>query len=120
VKEPLSHWKELNSIQFLGVKAARVWEHRLVELRVLRSISTTKIGDKWIHLSVSRPDRLPSWEELSKVKDEFLGAEAEAYQVLAKRSDHVNTHPYCLHLWSPVDGQRKVANLKDLTLEEAI
>lgn len=111
-----SHWKR--DADYFGM--AQVYQHKLVPLRVLRSISTVKGGEQWIHISVSRSngDRLPSWEELSKIKNEFIGENKEAYQVLAAKKDHVNI-ANCLHLWAPLDGVRRVANLHDLTNERA-
>lgn len=48
------------------------------------------------------PEALPSWEDLRRVKDIFIGREVEAYQVLPKESEYVNVHPFCLHLWVPL------------------
>lgn len=88
--------------------------------RLLISKATCADGSQWWHLSVSvAGNKVPSWETLSRIKDEWLGEEVEAYQVLAKRSEHVNI-ANCLHLWAPVDGKRRVANLHDLVLEERI
>lgn len=116
-----SFWKKLPSIEYPpGNIGAYVFEHRLVPLRVLRSISETKDGEFWIHLSVSRPDRLPSWDELKKVKNEFLGEDVEAYQVLPKKKDYVNAHPHCLHLWVPRDERSRVANLQELKWENGV
>ena len=61
-------------------------------------------GKRWIHLTVSRVNRLPSWDELVAARDAFLGSEALCVQVLAPKSRHVNIHPYCLHLWRCLDG----------------
>jgi hypothetical protein len=60
---------------------------------------------------------MPSWDDMSRVKRDFLGEDVEAYQVLAKKSEHVNVHSFCLHMWAPVDGRRRVANLHDLVNE---
>lgn len=117
IVQPSPAWCRGQDIDWDGVIAAETWDHRLIPLHVLRSIATTRDERKWVHVSVSRPDRLPSWEELSKVKDEFIGPNREAYQVLASRKDHVNIHANCLHLWAPMDGGRCVANLQDLILE---
>jgi hypothetical protein len=117
---PPGHWRRVSGIAHPftpGAQAAHGWQHALMSLTVFRSRSTVESGDKWIHVSVSRPDRLPTWAELSKVKDEFIGPNREAYQVLAAAEDHVNLHSYCLHLWAPVDGHRLVANLQDLVDE---
>jgi len=98
------------------------WHHKLIPLTVIysRSIGDKEdMSDQWHHISVSRCDRLPSWSELNKVKNDFLGEDVEAYQVITKKSDHVNVHSYCMHLWAPVDGKRRVMNLQDITWEFA-
>lgn len=61
-------------------------------------------GRRWIHVSCSRSDRLPSWSDLRKVKDAFIGRERKAIQVLPPASEYVNFHPYVLHLWCCLDG----------------
>src|ERR1051325_9631500 len=115
---PAAHWKEQTPFTFppgSDHKAARVWEHALVPIRVLRSKARMKNGEgEWIHLSVSRKDRLPSWPDLVKVKNEFLGLQAEAIQVLPKQSDYINLHPNCLHLWSPLSDCRDMPNLQNI------
>lgn len=116
---PPNQWARRGDLEWNGAPAVRVFEHKLVDLRVLRSLSKTRDGSMWIHVSVSRPDRIPNWAELSKVKDEFIGVNREAYQVLAAKKDHVNVMEFCLHLWAPVDGVRRVANLHDLVEEVA-
>lgn len=65
---------------------------------------TVKEGKRWVHLSLSRGDRVPDWEELKAVKSRFLGDEALAIQVFPPKSQWVNVHPHCLHLWQCVDG----------------
>lgn len=61
-------------------------------------------GRRWVHVSVARPDRLPSWEDLVFAKELILGRETTALQVIPPRSRYVNQHPFCLHLWSCADG----------------
>lgn len=107
--KPPSHWQYEG--KFMGF--AEVFEHKLMNCRVIRSIATVKDGSEWIHVSVSRKGGVPSWEILSKCKNEFIGEDKEAYQVLAAKKDHVNIAD-CLHLWAPLDGVRRVANLHDL------
>ncbi len=53
----------------------------------------------WHHISISRPDRLPSWRDLKIIKGVWFGNDVTAYQVLATESEHFNYHPFCLHLW---------------------
>jgi len=72
------------------------------QLRVVMSVDV-KDGKKWHHVSVSKAKELPTWAEMREVKDLFMGVEVTAVQVLAKGSEWVNVHPYCLHLWRPLD-----------------
>jgi len=73
-------------------------------LNVLISTAEERDGKRWRHVSLSRRDKLPTWEELKRVKDAFLGAEVVALQVLPKASLYVNLHPFVLHLWQCLDG----------------
>lgn len=61
-------------------------------------------GRRWVHASCAKPDRLPTWQELSLIKEVFIGVDKAAYQVLPPRDKHVNLHPFCLHLWHCLDG----------------
>jgi len=51
---------------------------------------------------VSRVDRCPTWEEMCLVKDLFWDDTDCVIQYHPSRSDYVNNHPYCLHLWRPI------------------
>jgi hypothetical protein len=98
------HWKEFHVEEFpKGNVPARAYAHKLVPLRVMVSVSIMEDASEWIHLSVSRPDRDPSWQEMVKVRDEFLGDE-EAVMVLPKKEHHVNLHSHCFHWWKHVRG----------------
>ena len=121
MKEPHSEWKEVD----LGASGplkelARAWQHKTSQLFVMRSLSTTEQNEKWIHVSVSHPDRVPTWEEFINVRDCFVGKDIEAYQVLPALVDYVNVCKYALHFWVPIDGKRRVANLRDLICEKAL
>ena len=59
-------------------------------------------GLGWEHVSVSRTDRCPTWEEMCEVKALFWDDEDCVLQFHPPKSDYVNNHPYCLHLWRPV------------------
>lgn len=73
-------------------------------LAVIVSGAVQSDGKRWIHLSCSRRQRLPSWQDLRQAKDAFIGAEAYAVQVLPPADRYVNIHPFCLHLFHCVDG----------------
>lgn len=65
----------------------------------LRIIAAT--GGGWEHVSVSRKDRCPTWEEMDFIARTFFQAHEWAMQLHVPRSDHINAHPNCLHLWRP-------------------
>lgn len=58
-------------------------------------------GEGWDHVSVSRKNRVPSWAEMEHVKRLFFADDETAVQYHVPASEHVNMHPFCLHLWRP-------------------
>lgn len=58
---------------------------------------------RWEHVSVSLNSRPPSWAEMCYVKDLFWREDECVVQFHPPRSEYVNHHPYCLHLWKPID-----------------
>lgn len=59
----------------------------------------------WEHVSVSRPDRCPTWEEMCAVKDMFWADDECVMQLHPPKADYRNLHQFCLHLWRPRRGQ---------------
>jgi len=57
----------------------------------------------WDHVSVSLPNRCPNWPEMSYIKSLFWRDEETVMQLHVPVSDHLNLHPYCLHLWRPLN-----------------
>jgi hypothetical protein len=51
------------------------------------------------HLSVSRDDRLPSWEEVRDARYALVPDEAVMALLLPPRSEYVNVHEYCLQMY---------------------
>lgn len=65
-------------------------------------------GQGWDHVSVSilaKKPRMPNWEEMCAVKDAFWDEEDVVMQLHPRRSQYVNYHQACLHLWRPNDGR---------------
>lgn len=58
-------------------------------------------GCDWEHVSVSRTNRCPNWPEMSFIKAKFFIDAETVMQLHVPSSDHVNDHPFCLHLWRP-------------------
>ena len=50
------------------------------------------------HISISHPDRYPTWEELLEIKNELLG-DIDAMMVMPKKLDYVNLAKNCFHIW---------------------
>jgi hypothetical protein len=60
-------------------------------------------GEGWEHVSVSLPDRCPTWFEMAQIKDIFWDNEDCVVQYHPPKSEYVNNHPFCLHLWRPTN-----------------
>jgi hypothetical protein len=64
-------------------------------------------GDGWDHVSVSLADRLPTWDEMEKVKRTFFKDEECAFQLHVPVDEYIDgielgkRARYCLHLWRP-------------------
>lgn len=72
-----------------------------VDKKNLRCIVSAVRG--WDHVSVSRTDRVPNWQEMCFIKELFFEEHETAMQVHPPRSEWVNNHEHCLHLWRPHD-----------------
>lgn len=79
-----------------GLSASRPTLLKRAWLRVIASND-----DGWDHVSVSLRDRTPTWDEMEYIKHLFFRPDETAMQLHVPGSDHVNNHPYCLHLWRP-------------------
>ena len=66
----------------------------------LRIIASNGMG--WEHVSVSRRDRCPTWDEMCQIKALFWDEDDCVIQYHPPRSEYVNNHPNCLHLWRPI------------------
>ena len=68
--------------------------------RLIRTIASD--GGEWEHVSVSLAcGKMPNWEEMCYVKDIFWDEEDAVIQLHPKKSEYVNVHDRCLHLWRP-------------------
>jgi len=66
---------------------------------LLKVVASADAG--WDHVSVSLPDRCPTWQEMEHVKRLFFFDHETAMQLHVPTSDHIDCHPNCLHLWRP-------------------
>lgn len=62
----------------------------------------------WDHVSVSGVKsgrgHTPTWDEMCYVKDLFFDEAETVMQLHPPKSEYVNYHNHCLHLWRPLDG----------------
>lgn len=62
-------------------------------------------GGGWDHVSISRPRRPCIWKEMEYIKHMFFKENEVAMQLHVPAKNHVNIHPFCLHLWRPLDKE---------------
>lgn len=78
------------------------------QARVIVSASTVP-GEadqvEWVHASMSRAASVPTYDDLVALHA-AVWPEGTAYQVFVPPSEHINIHPYALHLWGRLDGAR--------------
>lgn len=67
----------------------------------LKVIASDGLG--WEHVSVSKNYECPSWDDMCRIKELFWDAEDLIVQFHPPKSNYVNNHPYCLHLWRPIE-----------------
>lgn len=64
----------------------------------------------WEHVSVSALFT-PTWNEMCWVKDAFWEDEEFVLQFHPPKSEYVNVHGRCLHLWRPIPGRIEMSKL---------
>ncbi len=70
------------------------------QMTVLKVLASA--GDGWDHISISvkGQQRTPTWAEMEIAKKAFFG-DVVAMQLHLPAKDHINCHPYTLHVWIP-------------------
>lgn len=69
-------------------------------------------GVEWIHASMTRRGRVPSYDDLCQLHRAAFG-DRWAYQVFAPPSEHININPHALHLWGRLDGRPGLPNFAE-------
>lgn len=72
-----------------------------IDKQNMRVVAVADSG--WDHVSVSRANRCPNWQEMEYVKRLFFKDDETAMQLHLPPSDHINCHPNVLHIWRPHD-----------------
>ena len=104
--DPPSFWNRCSpAVYRLLAKDAddyiRVWIYK--GLRVMCSPARYD-GVEWLHISFSRPNRMPDYDDIQLVKNNFIGDDRKAIMVFPEKDHYVNIHKYCLHLWQSEDN----------------
>jgi len=58
-----------------------------------------------LHLSIAHSQRYPTWDEILAVRAWAFPEETEVVMVLARKSEYVNVHNNCFHLWESACGR---------------
>ena len=58
-------------------------------------------GNGWDHVSVSRNDRLPRYEEMRQVVRLFFKDTETVMELHVPKKEHINRSEHVLHLWRP-------------------
>ncbi|MBQ1779302.1 MAG: hypothetical protein IIZ93_14200 [Acidaminococcaceae bacterium] len=65
-------------------------------------------GGGWDHVSVSLISRCPTWGEMCDIKNFFFREDEVCVEYHPSKSNYVNIHKHCLHLWRPQDQELPV------------
>jgi hypothetical protein len=71
--------------------------------------ATPALEDMWLHASISRPETMPSYDDLVLLH-KSVWPDGWSYQVFAPPAEHVNIHPFALHLWGRLNGTAALPN----------
>jgi len=79
-------------------------------LQVIISVAYEDDHQIWVHVSVcgrkgAHSYYLPDFEELKRVKNDFIGTDKWAYQVFPDEKHYINQHPCVLHLFSLLENK---------------
>lgn len=66
------------------------------------AIAASAMGFEHVSVSIPTEKRCPTWEEMCYVKDLFWSNDSCVIQYHPPRSNYVNNHDHCLHLWRPI------------------
>lgn len=59
---------------------------------------------KCLHLSISHPNRYPTWDEILDARNTLMPSDRDGYMIMPKKGLYVNVHPNCFHVWMPFEA----------------
>lgn len=92
-------WKQGNRMDLGDGNVARFWHKGQLKALVSRDPVKERgiIVKRW-HLSISHPDRYPTWDEIKEARYALLSRELTFAMIFPPPSQYVNHHPNCFHL----------------------
>lgn len=87
---------------FLGDKHNGAFE---IKIKGEKYFVIASDGKGWEHISISHKNKIPSWKVMCIVKEMFFEDNEVVMQLHPKKSEYVNNHPNCLHLWKPINKE---------------
>ena len=97
--------QQLSDMVLSGILSPGTRQWMKGNVRVLFSPNEQHLDGIWKHLSISLTHRYPTWDEILDARYTFFDENDDVVQILPPRSEYVNFHNNCFHLWSPV-GKR--------------
>ena len=89
-------WREL--LLPSGMSDMRMYTKGNLQVLVCKEPTGSTARLLW-HLSISHPDRYPTWDEICDARYALLPDDCVMAQLLPPRREYVNLHPNCFHLW---------------------
>ena len=74
-------------------------------LQIVASDASEPEAEGWEHVSISTEtgNRCPNWPEMCFIKALFWSDEETVMQLHPRKTDYVNLHNFCLHMWRPLE-----------------
>lgn len=76
----------------------------IVNGHLVRCIASDGAGWKHVSVSLEGESKPPTWAVMCRIKDLFWNDEDWVVQFHPAKSEYVNHHPGCLHLWEYTGG----------------
>lgn len=75
----------------------------MLDGKQIRCLASDGMGRRHVSVSIEYDRRCPTWDIMCKIKDLFWEPEDCVVQYHPTKSQYVNMHKSCLHLWQPTE-----------------
>jgi len=82
------------------VPGQRAFRRHKDKMCVIVTIDEEVDGRTWLHVSLSFPDRLPTFKDVRSVKRIFMGKYHYAAMIFPPEKYYVNQNPFVLHIFA--------------------